>query len=69
MEDKNVTRNAEGYCDPTAAAAIRSSKPANNEEAQFRRLLKVIYNVCDMAGFRVEGQIALKNKRSGRVWR
>ena len=69
MEDKELTRNAEGYKDPTAATAIRRMKPATYEEAQFIKLCKIIYNICDMAGFRVEGRITLKNKRSGKVWR
>lgn len=69
MSDKFNTMNGEGYSDQAAGYALSKSKPDKDEEAKFRRLIKIIVNICDMAGFKVEGRITLKNKKSGRIWR
>jgi len=59
-------KNAEGYSDPTAYAALSSIE---REEAQVRKLKKTIAQICDLAGFRVQGKISLVNKQNGKVWR
>lgn len=60
-------RNAEGYPDPTACQAIRNIE--HEDEARFNKLLKTLFNVCEMAGFRVEERIVLKDLKTGKVWR
>lgn len=59
-------RNTEGYSDPTAYRAIQN---IDREEERFFKLLYAIFDICELAGFRVEGRIVLVDKRSGRVWR
>lgn len=59
-------RNSEGYSDPTAYAALRNIE---REEAQVRKLRSTIAQICDLAGFKVQGKIALVEKRTGKVWR
>lgn len=39
------------------------------EELRFKKLLRSIKDVCDLADFEIEGRIVLIDKRSGRVWR
>ena len=39
------------------------------EELRFKKLLKSIKDVCDLADFEIEGRVVLIDKRSGRVWR
>ena len=39
------------------------------EELRFKKLLRSIKDVCDLADFEIEGRVVLIDKRSGRVWR
>lgn len=64
MED--LKRNGSGYYDPTAYKAITQ---AEKEGERFYKLLNTIFNICDLAGFHVEGRIVLKDKETGKVWR
>lgn len=38
-------------------------------EERLRKLLRTIFYICDLAGFRVEERIVLKDKRTGKVWK
>ena len=58
--------NSEGYSDPTAYQAMMNLEI---EELRFKKLLRSIKDVCDLADFEIEGRIVLIDKRSGRVWR
>ena len=59
-------KNSEGYSDPTAYAAMRNIA---RDEDRFRKLRKVILNICDVAGFEIRGPIILVDKKTGKVWR
>lgn len=39
------------------------------EYNRFRKLLALIFKMCDLAGFEIEGRIAIKDKVTGKVWR
>ena len=41
----------------------------DEEDARFHRLLDMIFYLCELAGFRIEGRIVLTDKRTGRIWR
>ena len=62
----NPKLNASGCKDLTAYKALKNIE---REEERFSKLLQTIFNVCDLAGFRVEGRIVLEDKRTGRIWR
>lgn len=49
-------KNAEGYYDPTAWAALSAIE---REERQAKKLKKTIYHMCELAGFQLKGQIIL----------
>ena len=36
---------------------------------EVNRLIEIIKNIVDLAGYEVEGRIALKNKRTRKVYR
>lgn len=57
-------RNAEGYSDPTAYAALSNIE---REEERVRKLRSAIDQICDLAGFKVQGKIFLIDKRKGKV--
>lgn len=59
-------KNSEGYLDPTACQAMMNLEI---EELRFKKLLRSIKDVCDLADFEIEGRVVLIDKRSGRVWR
>lgn len=64
---ENPRKNAEGYSDPTAYEALRNIE--SKEDERFHKLLYAIFDICDLAGFEIEGRIVLLDKKSGRVWR
>ena len=66
MGDRYLRRNASGCPDPTAYQAL---KELGKEDERFRKLLYAIFDICELAGFEVEGRIVLIDKRSGRIWR
>lgn len=59
-------KNAEGYSDPTAYAAMRN---IDREEDRSRKLRRAILNICEVAGFEIRGPIILVDKKCGKVWR
>ncbi len=59
-------KNAEGYSDPTAYQALKNIE---TEEERFHKLLHMIFDICALSDFEIEGRIVLVDKRSGKVWR
>ncbi len=57
--------NSHGYRDPTAYKALKN---VCEEEARFKKLLKTIFSLCELAGFEVKGRITLVDRRTGREW-
>ena len=64
--DEAVAKNASGYPDPTAGVAITT---ADEEYLRFRKLLKLIFTICELSGFHLEGRLTLKDAKTGRIWR
>lgn len=63
-------RNHEGYMDPTAYEALKKVDHASDAETErFHKLLYSIRNICELAGFKIEGRIVLVDEANGRVWR
>lgn len=60
-----ISKNAEGYADPTAGEAIMN---VDYEEKRYRKLLKLIFSICELAGYYVEIS-SVKDKRTGKIWR
>ena len=75
MTDRELKRNAKGYPDPTAYKAIknvekREKELAKRQEAvRVRKLIDNISAICELAGFKIEGRIILKDIKTGRIWR
>jgi len=59
-------KNSEGYTDLTAYQAIKN---VDKEDEKFQKLLHTIFDICELAGFEIEGRITLVNKKTGRIWR
>lgn len=57
--------NGSGCKDFTAYEALRNIE----KEEQVKKLLSTIHYITNLAGFRIEGRITLKDKRTGKTWR
>lgn len=74
MATDRMDKNAEGYADPTAGAAwgnIRREERRKDTEAMdtISRLIPVMKQTAELAGFEVVGRITLKDKTTGKEWR
>ena len=59
-------KNSEGYADPTPGEAMRS---AGRLPRPVWEVICVLRNVASLAGFEIVGQIGLKDKETGRIWK
>ena len=69
MGPKDPRRNASGYLDLTAYKAIEKADRDADAEKRYKKLLSTIFYICELAGFRIEGRLILKDKKTGKVWR
>lgn len=70
MTTKDDRKNAEGYNDPTAYNAIKNvEQEQDKDDARFHQLLNMLFSLCELADFHIEGRVVLKDKRTGKVWR
>ncbi|MDR1753997.1 MAG: hypothetical protein LBR74_03710 [Eubacterium sp.] len=60
-------KNFEGYLDPTVCGAMISISRKKKEK--LNKLLRAIFNLCEVAGFQIQGRIVLLDKETGKVWR
>ena len=62
--------NPSGCKDPTAYKAVKNvTREEKSSEERLNKLLATLFYVIDLAGFEVEGRIALKDRKTGTVWR
>lgn len=59
-------RNSEGYSDPTAYAALSK---IDMEERHRKLLKKTLYQVCEVAGYKLKGQIVIVDVKNGHIYR
>ena len=57
--------NASGCKDLTAYHALKNME----RDEDRKKLLAHIFYICELAGFRVEDRIVLKDKKTGKIWR
>lgn len=57
--------NGSGCYDPTAYEALKNI----NDEKRVNQLIKTIFYIVNLAGFRVDGRIVLQDKKTGKIWR
>lgn len=72
--DYRHDKNHEGYYDPTACTVIKKVDKEETdireaENDRFYKLLGCIFRVCELAGFRVEEHIVLRDLKTDKVWR
>lgn len=60
-------RNGSGYNDKTAGDAIE--KVYDETDTKNNIIVRVIKNVCDLAGFEIVERVVLRDKRTGKVYR
>ena len=59
------------YLDPTAYQAIKNVEKEDqaNEDIRFHKLLDTIFTICELSGFHIESRIAIRDQRTGKIWR
>lgn len=68
-------KNAEGYSDPTPGEAMSNIRKEQRQQesaerlAVISRLIPVMKQTAELAGFEVVGRITLKDKETGREYR
>ena len=68
--DTLCLKNHEGYADPTAYEAIKNvNKEELAESDRFYDFLDAIFYIAELADFQFEGQLVIKDKKTGRIWR
>lgn len=66
MKGDNLRKNASGCSDPTAYQAIMN---VDAEAARCNKLIHMIKDLCELAGFKIDGRIVLIDQETGKVWR
>ncbi len=59
-------RDNDGYSAPLITSFNKSD---TREEQRFRKVLKMIFQLCEIAGFELVGRVTLADKRTGKVWK
>nr|DAP59236.1 MAG TPA: hypothetical protein [Caudoviricetes sp.] len=68
-------KNAEGYSDPTPGEAMNNIRKEQRQQevaerlAVISRLIPVMKQTAELAGFEVVGRITLKDKDTGKEYR
>ena len=65
-KDHELRVNGSGCADPTAYEAIKN---VDVNEERIRKLIGCIFRICEIAGFRVEERIVLRDVETGKIWR
>ena len=66
VRTNNYYKNSEGHSDPTAGKVIKNM---DRDFKRFRKLLDMIFSLCELSGFHLEERIVVKDVKSGRIWR
>lgn len=70
MPDYGIKKNAEGYNDPTAHAALsRIIREENERQRRVTALIGVLKRTIDEAGFDLIERIALRDRKTGKEYR
>lgn len=43
-------------------------KNLNREEDRINKLRRAILNICEVAGFEIQGSLTFVDKRTGKIW-
>lgn len=66
FKEKDPRKNASGCSDLTAYNAVQN---IDEEEEEFKKLLRTLRYICNVAGFEFDGRVCIRNKESGRVYK
>ena len=62
----NFNINASGVNVFTGGDAISN---VDKDSARFREFIHVIFYICKLAGFKIDGRVTFVDKRTGKVWK
>lgn len=64
--EKSDMYNKSGCVDTVAFEVLRREEA---ETQRFNKLLRTIFSLCEIAGFRVENRIELRDLRTNKLWK
>ena len=65
----NLKRNAEGYVDPTAYAALKSIANDEKVEKKAAYLISVLKFIIRESGFELVNRVELRHRQTGRTFK
>lgn len=69
-ELKDLKKNGEGYPDPTAYEAIVHAEGVEVGDAErYHKLIGCVLRIIEIAGFKAEDRIVLKDLQTGKIWK
>lgn len=66
---KNPKFNDSGCIDLTAYEAIKNVEIEEKSTKRYKKLIATLFYICDLAGFRFEERVILKDKYTGKIYR
>lgn len=50
---------------------VNTTNNVTNEDGskRFQKLLRLIFTICELSGFHLEGRITVRDKNTGRIWK
>ena len=70
MPDYGLHKNAEGYSDPTAGAALSNIiREENERQRRVTALICELKRIIDAAGFDLIARIEIRDRKTGREYR
>lgn len=70
MASRIPMKNPDGYCDPTAYAAMNSVQRSQDEaDLRVQTFIKALKTMIDQSGYDLLERIELRDRRTGRIYR
>lgn len=62
-------KSATAYADEIECITQKTTEDSDYEQRRVNSLLHVIFKICELSGYWVEGRIVLKDRKTGKIWR
>lgn len=66
VETTDISENVANTKNPEEAK--KNFKKLDNDSQRFYNLLHTLFNMCTLAGFRIEGRVKIRDLKTGKVW-
>ena len=67
MDEQNIEQT-ETTTEIAEEQQKRNFKDLDKDSQRFYNLLHALFNICNLAGFRIEGRVKIRDMKTGKVW-